>query len=92
MSISITKNIVRFFCNPQSVYLDELTVEELMDENDGFEESAHLWITEMVEQGVYNDSDPPGVICYYVCPEDKREALMEELAAWERAHPEIEVS
>ncbi len=88
--LSITKPIVRFFYSGANVSLDELSVEDLMAENEGFEDSAEYWIECMLDEGVFNDSDGLSPLCFYICPEDKRAQLAEDFAKWQQAHQDIE--
>lgn len=68
--------------------LSTLDVAALMDENAAFEESAWLWITQLLREGVYDDSDlRSGVLVIYMA--DDREALAVQAREWAQANPQI---
>lgn len=65
-----------------------MSVDELMADNAGFEESAWFWIQEMLAQGSHNDSDErSGVYVFYVaCDKDE---LRAKANTWLSNNPEI---
>lgn len=62
-----------------------MSVEDLMDENDGFEDSGWQYLTDMLLNGMYDDSDPRGVHCVYLATD--RDVLHDQMQAWHTAHP-----
>ncbi|WP_217925110.1 hypothetical protein [Miltoncostaea oceani] len=70
------------------VRLDILSVEDLMDENGEFEDSAWQWIDQLLRTKLYDDSDlRSGVLVIYMT--DDQERLRAQARAWAKANPEI---
>lgn len=64
-----------------------MSVQELMDTNAGYEDSAVTWLEEMARTGMYDDSDPRTVVCWYIALDiDKIRAQYRE---WAASNPEI---
>lgn len=83
-----TCELTRFFRSIGNVPdTHTLTVADLMDENGGFEDSAWVYLRDVVEEGRYDDSDwPSGTLCYYL-PTDGVQAVVDAAAAWYDSHP-----
>lgn len=68
--------------------LSALSVEDLMDENAGFEDSAWYWIEALLRTGTHDDSDlRSGVLVIYMSAE--HEQLREQARAWAAANPTV---
>lgn len=66
-----------------------LSVKDLMDENGDFEDSAWVYLRDIVEEGYYDDSDwPSGTLCYYLAT-DGVQSIVDACAAWWDENPGI---
>jgi len=65
---------------------DELSVDDLWDENLDFPHFFQDVLTELVDSRFYNDSDPPDTFCLYTT--DDPDQLLQDICAWFDATPE----
>jgi hypothetical protein len=68
----------------------QLTLADLMDENADYEDSAWVYLREMVEEGMYDDSDPRSTMCVYMA--NDADALFAAVKEWYEANPEVVAS
>jgi hypothetical protein len=62
--------------------VDALSVAALMEENEGYEDSAQLWIEELLAHGEYDDSDRSSAVVVLYFAGD-REQLRRQYASWQ---------
>ena len=68
-----------------------MTVQDLMDENGGYEDSAWTYLRTIVEEGSYDDSDwGSEVFCWYM-PTDGLDLIFNEAVAWYEANQDNDI-
>lgn len=73
---------------PSPARLDMLSVEELMEENAGFEDSAWRWVEVMVREGYHDDGEMRrGLVVLYLLQD--REGLVAQAREWAAANPAL---
>lgn len=61
-----------------------MSVQDLMDENAGYEDSAWVYLRDVVTDGSYDDSDwGSEVFCYYMATDGVEPVRAEAMAWWE---------
>lgn len=80
-----------FYHDREEPSISNLTVDELMDENAGYEDSAWAYLEALSANGIYDDSDPSwdGVQCVYRCGSKFQELLYQQMSTWHVLNPEI---
>jgi hypothetical protein len=77
-----TLPIIRLSHGDLGFSVDALSVAALMEENEGYEDSARVWIEELLAHGEYDDSDrSAGVVVLYFAGD--REQLRRQYDAWQ---------
>lgn len=61
----MSEKIFRFYYGSGDPRLDEITEEDLRDENIGHEDFVETVLQCLEKEGVYDDSDYPDTVCIY---------------------------